>query len=294
MTFRPKPFDVDALISLEGEVQRDALEAFFQGIIDSGDTERNEVVRFAYRVGWRVLPEILADDSPDFFKPIKRYVFAASCRALFAATHPDADARSTIRDVYPFARPTVRAAEVIATAKAIKAATRDTVYAARAEAATHGFDDAAFAVNNNNTLRQPLLLAMREDLFALHTNQTLADSELWPKESASLLDVDGWFGTFRTNLKRYQQGPEITDIYEALLSGRIEKVIREYPPDLFEDFFKSAESDYQEWERGHAKDDEEPPAGETKKSPRDTLHSEGPSQTDHLDRDSLAEVLYHL
>ena len=58
MTSRPEPFDVERLISLEKGVQREALEAFFRGIADSGDTEkRNDMVRFAYRAGWRVLPE---------------------------------------------------------------------------------------------------------------------------------------------------------------------------------------------------------------------------------------------
>ena len=190
-----EPFDVDALISLERGVRREALEAFFKAIADSGDTEKwNEVVRFAYRAGWRVLPEILADDSPDFFKPIKRYVFAASCRALFAATHPDAVAAAD-DDAYDAANAAIDAtnafAAAFATAFAADAAIDIATYAATAS------DYAAFATKNNETLRQPLLLAMREDLVALQTNQTLAGLELWPKESASLFDVNEWFGTFR-------------------------------------------------------------------------------------------------
>ena len=303
MKAEPEPFDIDKLISLEKGVQTEALKAFFEDIVASEDAEkRNEIARFANRAGWRVLPEILADDSPRFFKPIKRYVFAASCRALFAATHPDEGDISAAEAAAAAAAAANTAADFTydstyyAAVAAIKAAATDFA-AAEAEAAAAAANTAVDL--NYTTPWQPLLTAMREDVVALHENQTLAGSKLWPKEAAFLFDVNGWFGAFLKNLERFERGREIPRIYEALLSGRIEQVIREYPPDLFEDFFNSAKNDYDEWNRGHTADDEdsteesvdeEPPAGE-KKAPRDTLHSEGPSGTDHLDRDRLAEVL---
>ena len=255
MTAPPKeePFDPDALISLENGVQREALKAFFEGILDGADTEkRREVVRFAYRAGWRVLPEILADGSPQFEEPLKLYVLAASCRALFAATHPAAAA-----------------------------------YAAYAYAAYAAFVAAAAAnvvAVKNKSPRQPLLLALREDLTVLHSNQTLADRELWPEKSASLFNVRGWLSVFQEDLERYKMPAEISEIYEALLDGSIDKVIFGYKPDLFEELFESTKRDYEERNKNRRQTINVNVA-------RDTLHSELPSDTDYLDQEPLAEAL---
>lgn len=283
MTAPPKEesFDPDALISLENGVQKKALEAFLQGILDGADAERRrEVVRFAYRAGWRVLPEILADNTPKFEEPLKSYVFVASCRALFWATHPDVNAE--FADAHDLTPETNLGA---VNAAACHAAAYGACHAATGMADV--YEAAAYTVyqaaaERRKPLLEPLLLAMREDLIALHSNQTLAGRELWPKESASLFDVRRWLSAFQKDLERYTMPPEISEIYEALFDGSIDEAIREYKPNSFEELFESTKRDYEEWQNART---------QTINVARDTLHSELPSDTDYLDQEPLAEAL---
>jgi len=300
-----KPFDPDALINLKTGVQQEALEAFFQSIaVNANEEETLEIARFATRAAWRVLPEILTAESLGFEPPIKRYVFAASCLSLFAATHPDAEADDAFA-ISVATRATTYAAE--AAAYAAEAAVEDAYGTARAAAY------AAEAAARNTSLSQPLLLALREDLFALHSRQALAGCELWPKESASLFNVDAWFSEFSKNVERYALGYEILRIYQTVLDGSIERALYEYPPDLFKPLLKSTQSDYEAWKQAQSTDapkqstgtmrapaaaTAETESGEAYLRPgreirvaRIGMHSESPSAVDHLDQERLAEVL---
>lgn len=286
-------FDLDALISLEAGIQREALEAFFQGIANNADDEeRREIARFARRGAWRMLPDILADESPGFEPPIKRYVFAASCHALFATATPSAVdiTEKDLTTALLVANAALDGGAAIATNAALAAHTA-------AFANVSDFAAAADAGAENKPLRQPLLLSMRADLVALHSRQTLAGQALWPEESASQFDVGAWFSEFDKNVERFEMGSDILRIYQAVLDGSIDEVIHSYPPDLFESLLKSTRSDYEAWKRDHpatGTDDSEESSDEPAKEikiPRADLHSDAAAATDHLDRERLAQVL---
>ena len=291
MPEQEESFDIDTLIPLKEGVQQKALGAFFESILKPDAVKRKDVARFATRAAWRVLPEILADDAPGFEEPIKCYVFAASCRALFAATHPDAaydpSAASAASAAYDASASA--SAYASASARASRAASyadRAATYADRAAAYSADAADAAAHVVENKPLWKPLLLAMREDLSALQSNQMLTGRELWPATAWSPSDVQSLLSAFRKDLKRYKMIPEISIIYKALLEGRIKEAIVEYKPNLFNELFKSTKSAFDEWIT-----DRQSPTTRTINVPFDTLHPEVPSNTDHLNQEPLAKTL---